>query len=458
MRKLLKVLLLLVAGSGLLLLLFARSDTARLLAPGLHAKYGNFAGGPRSASKSEPFRPKATLWGIRWFPTHVHFGPDNDTLLVSLCHVSRPEFCRIGKYQISADRWDILPFDENRTYNKPIFSPDGQWIVYSGAPCDREAQCDVRGYQLFKTTPDGTRTELLADTVALYPSFAADGRKLIYWRWNIVVKPDGQRFPGGMNLYQLDWATGQETALTKLTLMPGEQWGKPFFLPDGERFIFMIRPDVFTFAGASPGAYYSAAFLIGSMKDVPITDKNYRTLEVVRKDSGMSYPCDIDRTGRILYTGWGLLEKKRAGNRAALSIRPADSNYGQKSSLTYEENRRKYPFHKLTDEQLRSGDGAILALQEQIDSDAARRGDGSALFLRKLEASVQDEAAFDIAGCTEADSVSQDGTHQAFIWGGSLPSNRHAVAILEQGKNLDHVRLVLNWPKLDLHLASPIQR
>lgn len=37
----------------------------------------------------ERFDRHGTEWGLRWFPTHVHFGPDNDTLLVGLGHLER---------------------------------------------------------------------------------------------------------------------------------------------------------------------------------------------------------------------------------------------------------------------------------------------------------------------------------------------------------------------------------
>ncbi len=63
------------------------------------------------ARADDRFDRNGTEWGLHWFPTHVHFGPDNDTLLVGLCHVKRVSYCRIGKYRISRDQWEILPFE-----------------------------------------------------------------------------------------------------------------------------------------------------------------------------------------------------------------------------------------------------------------------------------------------------------------------------------------------------------
>ena len=123
-------------------------DINRLLNPGLTARFGNYGGGKREPAAPEAFDAQATKWGIRWFPTHVNFGSDNDTLLVSLCHVQRPGYCRIGKYRISDQHWDILPFEDKRTYLNPIFSPDGRWIVVSSGPCDEQGNCDARDFQL----------------------------------------------------------------------------------------------------------------------------------------------------------------------------------------------------------------------------------------------------------------------------------------------------------------------
>ena len=159
----------------------------------------------QTLSADDRFDRNGTEWGLRWFPTHVHFGPDNDTLLVGLCHVKRTSYCRIGKYRISKDQWEILPFEENRTYNNPVFSPDGQWIVYSAAPCDEEARCTAADFKLYKARPDGSQPEVILDAPAVHPSFSHDGRKLIYWKWKVIDKPGMARFVTSQDLYQLEW-------------------------------------------------------------------------------------------------------------------------------------------------------------------------------------------------------------------------------------------------------------
>jgi len=420
--------------------------------PGLNPKFGNFGGGQQKLPKGvEPFDPKATKFGIRWFPTHVHFGPDGDTLLVSLCHVSRSEFCRIGKYSVSRNHWDILPFEENRTYVTPVFSPDGQWIVYSGAPCKTGALCDARDFQLFRTTPDGAKTELLADTVALYPSFAHNGKKLIYWRWNIIKQPGEPKFAGAIELYQLEWETKKETALTNLIIMPGDQWGRPFFLPDGEKFVFTMNPYVvrnldYEAASKAKTAPTENVF-IGSMANAPIDRNNYKTLEAY---TGYEM-LDMDREGRILY--WGDLgEKKKGGNPVALALRLRDPNYkgtGYEPGLIGEEKDRRYPYAKLTDEQLRRGEGTAIYLTETLESNGVRAGEDRALFLRKPGLSHQDEAGFDIVSSCSG-SVSPNGKRLAFIWVNcALVNSQHGLGLINRDQPMKDIQFI-DWPRLDL--------
>lgn len=427
--------------------------------PGLNPKFGNFGGGQEQQTQTPPaFDPKATKFGIRWFPTHVHFGPDGDTLLVSLCHVSRSGFCRIGKYSISRNHWDILPFEENRTYWEPIYSRDGQWIAYSSAPCQAEMLCDSNESKLFRTTPDGSKTELVAETVASHPSFSIDGKKLIYWRQNIIQRPDQPKFAAGMNLYQLDWETKKETALTDFILFPGEQRSRPFFLPGGEKFVFSLDPYAFRkqdyeMASKSSGPHPPYSFFIGSMTNIPIGPNNYKTLEAyAKKETEGDEMLDMDREGRILYKGH-LGDKKKEGNPVALALRPRDPTYqgipSESAGATGEGREQRYPYEKLTEEQFRQGEGARLWLKEVIESYQNRTGEGKALFLRKPGANARDEAAIDIDWQCAA-SLSPDGSRLAFIWDHcALVGTRTALGLINRDQPMKDIQFI-NWPKIDL--------
>ena len=102
------------------------------------------------------FHPNATRFAIRWYPTQVAFGPDNDTLLVTLCHVDANGYCRIARHSIARDTWDVYAFEEDMTYVNPMFSRDGQWIYFTAARlCDnRHDHCDHP--RLHRMRSDGT--------------------------------------------------------------------------------------------------------------------------------------------------------------------------------------------------------------------------------------------------------------------------------------------------------------
>ena len=57
-----------------------------------------------------------------------------------------------------------------------------KWIVFSTGPCDEQYRCSIGDYVLARMPVDGSRTEVVADTVAREPSFAPDGKKLVYWK------------------------------------------------------------------------------------------------------------------------------------------------------------------------------------------------------------------------------------------------------------------------------------
>lgn len=200
---------------------------------GKDARFGMFGGKQAEPKPEPPFDINSTLFGTRWFPTHVRWAPDDSHLLVSLCHVNRVEYCRIGKYWVAENRWELLNLQPRITYRWPSYSPDGKHIVASVGGCDENYRCPERRYALVLLTSDAKRTIKLADTIANYPSFSDDGKKIIYWRWN-----GGMR---GMDVAQFDLSSGKEQMLTKFSFWGTETKGAPFFLPGGERFVFSGR-------------------------------------------------------------------------------------------------------------------------------------------------------------------------------------------------------------------------
>lgn len=464
--------LLLISGAAALVALLVAAiggiDLGRLLNPGLYARFGNFGGVGRSTPGSEPFHPDAIKYGIRWFPTHVSFGPDNDTLLVSLCHVDGPGYCRIGRYSLSQDRWDVYAAEQRMTYTRPLFSPDGQWIYYSAAYlCE-----DLRNYcdhpRLYRMHPDGTGAEMFADVVVVDPSFSVDGKRLIYW---------GQMSRNALANTEVHYLDIETRRVVQLTENIPHPTGPAFLLADGKHFIFQGGLDYWrghTTCTADPkevpadpktgkkefgslfGNKAETGLYLAAIEDAPIGKDNCRKLTPFwGDDSGHKggSPCAMDGQGRFLYQA-DRLRKRQEGNSAALALRPADPHARRPLPLSIEEERKKYPFAMLTEKQLREGEGAKLDLKRSIESDHYFLNVGSAAFLRRIADNAPDEAAFD-AGCG---SLDRDARQLAFTWGGTLPGNMNAVAVLRQGAPLKEIRLILNWPKLDLKSTLPANR
>jgi len=383
----------------------------------------------------------ATKFGIRWFPDYVHFGPDGDTLLVSLCHVKRSALCRIGKYSIAKNQWVVLPFEENRTYLNPVFSPDGQWIVATRISVDQNINLTREEFRLIKMRPDGSGMQNVGAGISgLGANFSHDGKKLIYWRMY-----DNPGFPTyDFNL--MDWATGTETRLTEFNLF-GSDGNRPFLTPDGEKFVFTAR--LSNVCVKDGNVVMISSIMAARIKDIPLTCENVQEkVEVLWPGEGPNEPKDMDRQGRVLYSG-SLNRKKEAGNPVALAIRPKNPDY-KDIYVSQEEQKKLYPH--LTDEQLLRGEDIVRTFNKALGHRVYQQGGGSAVFLRKPNADAQDEAAFDIYLGISSVSVSPDGKQLSFTSGGT--SDR-AIGLLKHGDPMRNVRF-LDWPKLDL-VSSPSQ-
>ncbi|MBS1197347.1 MAG: hypothetical protein H6R18_1132 [Proteobacteria bacterium] len=439
-------------------------------------KFGNFGGGQqRNRAKSfiksfGKFNPQTseTKYGIRWYPTYVHFGPDGDMLLVSLCHVKHPDFCRIGKYSIAKNHWDILPFEEDKIYMEPVFSPDGQWIVTTMAGTIN-GMAEARTLRLVKMRPDGSQVqdlisagvekpvmnELLTDYQRIHPgndiqatgaTFSHNGKRLIYWRQFNLREKDAPAFAV---LYTLDWETGKETLLAGRRPFFDRHNGRPFLTPDGERFVFSAAYPPHGVTPEEKEFVQKNNFFIANIKDAPILKGELlQKLQALPSEQGWwGLPLDIDRQGRVLYQG-SLEIKKKEGNPAATAIRQL---LGYKEAIALNEEQKKHT-GTLTDEQYRQGEGTRRALVKYLLDDQYQKGGGAALFLRKPDPDAQDEVAFDAVG--RSASVSTDGQHLAFTWGAVSIANNTSLGLLKLGDPMRNIRFI-DWPKLDLLFSPP---
>jgi hypothetical protein len=445
----------------------------RLLNPGLFAKFGNFGGVGRPTPGSESFHPDTLKFGIRWFPTYVSFGPDNDTLLVSLCHVDNNNLCRIAKYSLSKDQWDVYAFEERYNYINPMFSPDGQWIYYTATPhCEDMRQfCDRP--KLYRMKPDGTGVEMFADIVAVDPSFSVDGKRMIYWG-----KPTPDSL-AAVEVHYLDIETRKVVHLTESISHPS---GPAFLTADGKHFLFRGGLDYWrghTSCVRDPKGFPAdpktgkkdfgplfgdkdeSGIYLAAIEDAPIGKDNcFKLTPIWGKDSGHSGgpPCAMDGQGRFLYSG-DLAEKKKEGIPVALALRPADSRYADDVARARAVDRARdaeKDQKPLTEEQYRRGDAVARFQKTELETSAIYlKGEGSALFLRGLDNKVVDQGAFDGGACAPG-GLSRDGNALAFVQPGTpLPAPVMAVGVIAQGEPLKNVRYILNWPKLELKPTLP---
>lgn len=360
---------------------------------GQDVRYGNYGGAVRQKEPEPPFSIESTYRDVRWFPTHVRWAPDDSHLLVSLCHTLRPSLCRIGKYFIAKQEWEILPYEDMRTYRWPVYHPDGKEIAVSTGPCDEQYRCALADYVLVRMASDGSDQQLVGDVIATDMSFSPDGKKLIYWRYGGVSIRG--RAVGLADVYEMDWPAGTERALTEFKFM-GEQDGSPFFLDDAKAILFWAR---------SPNQRLTGMHYL-RIQNGPITRFAIRNLEVL-------WPIENPDFA------------KAVGDHRVFDV-------GQGDRILYFEN--------LASRRVR-GDLKALVKQPNVNE--------GALLLRRRFA-TDDEGVYRIDSYPFAATVSSSAKQVAFLRGGSaisFGSLRFRFGIIGQGEaeatNID-------WPKVEL--------
>jgi len=282
---------------------------------GQNSRYGMYGGQQQRAAASgeKPFSITDTFIGVRWFPAHVRFSPDDSNLLVSLCHnvPERITLCRVGRYHIATKEWEILPFEDKRTYRWPTYTPDGKWIVFSTGPCDEQYRCSIGDYVLARMPADGSRMEVVADTIAREPSFAPDGKKLVYWK----VRPRVE------HLYEMDWETRQERELVNMASAPASETGRPFLIEGGKAVVFYGRINV---------GFEHRGLIRVDIADRPLQSAyDLDRLSVIwpvgisdHSPSGVNDVFDVARDGRLLYRSWlsGRKPHSTEGRRTGLAL------------------------------------------------------------------------------------------------------------------------------------------
>lgn len=290
---------------------------------GQGVRYGNYGGPARQREAEPPFMIESTYHDVRWFPTHVRYAPDGSHLLVSLCHTLRPDLCRIGKYFIATKEWEILPYEDKRTYRWPVYHPDGKEIAVSTAPCDEQYRCSFDGYMLVRMSADGAAYEPVGDVIASMMSFSPDGRKLIYWRHGPLVVEGRRRAGGGTDIHEMEWHTSRERPLTQLRFTY-EREGRPLFVEGDTAFAFF----------ALKGRRFNGMHFAKTM-DAPISWEGLRHLHQLWPENDPEWRTgdyrvyDVGTANRILY--FANLALRRA--QGDLSMLAKDPNYRESALL-----------------------------------------------------------------------------------------------------------------------------
>lgn len=268
---------------------------------GQDARFGTYGGRGRDAGPQAAFDVASTKFGVRWFPTHLRWAPDGSHLLVSLCHVNQPDYCRIGKYWLADKRWELLHLKPQTTYRWPSYAPDGRRFVVSVGTCNEQFACSAARLSLTLMDADGGHPVELLRTIAQKPSFSDDGRKIIYWRHTGGGAAD-------IGMYDLD--TGREQKLTQLHFQDNwTQTGAPYFLPDGERFVFSGRPLLLPQLGGTKldpaGPNHGLVRYAWDRRKGAVTPKNFTEADLLWPDGEFAPindgSLDVSAKGEVLY-------------------------------------------------------------------------------------------------------------------------------------------------------------
>lgn len=374
-------------------------------------RYGNYAG-DREVKSEKPFSVDETVDGVRWFPRHVRFAPDESNLLVSLCHTVRYDLCRIGRYHLASERWEILPFDDKSTYKWPLYTPDGKAIYVMRAPCDEQYRCDFAQEKLLRLSVDGRQSEGVASIIATHLNISPDGKRLIYWRIGAYASIQG-RTQTRANIFEMDLETRRERPLLKEDELYTYQEDRSFsfYLSDGESFFFNAS---FRDGGGNRDEAKSG-WSIAKLKDAPVGARQIARVESNRGIEGL----DMTRDDRFVHVG-DITEGKKAADPVAWSIRKPEGD------------SRNIP------------DSIFRAKREIYDR---WTGGGNALLLKPGGPHARYVAAFDFHDCGAA-AVTPTGNLAACIEDSAIFSKyRRGLELSrlgEQGSRL------VDWPRLTI--------
>jgi Tol biopolymer transport system component len=212
-------------------------------------KYGNYGRVSMPFSKADPRndaeqkQTKGLYYG--WYLRTVRYSPDGSHLLVNMCRQERRDYCRIARYYPQTNKWESFPFEQNKTYIAPDYSPDGKVIAlshYACEPDENKPACDFRKERLYFMNPDGSHLRRIGtERIRSNPSFSSDGSKLLCWGLGEGFRgATSGRYYTVYSVWELNLKTGEEE---KRKAVFGIH-GTPRYLPDNYRIFYMHAPQV----------------------------------------------------------------------------------------------------------------------------------------------------------------------------------------------------------------------
>jgi len=163
------------------------------------------------------------------------FSPDSQKLYLE--YLDADQKVKIGWMDLSTKQVSLfVPLDTPDSFASPSSSSDGKQlaIVIKAAASDFE-KSQIGVLDLEKNVYRAITT---SDSFKQFPSFSRDGKKIIYAQANRRRESGKTRF-SRWDIYEVDVNTGIERRLTDFCFFAVSP---PFYLEDGERFVFSGGP------------------------------------------------------------------------------------------------------------------------------------------------------------------------------------------------------------------------
>ena len=266
-------------------LMIAAGTSAAQIVP----SFGNFGGPP--ATRPAPAPRAAQLPGkVNWFPIQAKFAPDGSWVIVNLCSLHSPSYCRLLRWepegtpqplpgvvghwsmrvgdpqntwisgvpsypthdsQFTTGRWRLIAGQApDKSYLWPAISWDGKKLAYVVADCESRPAPGRPGtpYDCATSAANPAVSEsiesiaahrVLPVTTVTRPSFRPDDQAIIYWRVLSTSVLASGRTIGANSVYEYDLKSNIEVPKLDLKVTPVvwfQEFTTPFYTRDGKTF------------------------------------------------------------------------------------------------------------------------------------------------------------------------------------------------------------------------------